>query len=75
MPKGTEWRSESVMRSMIGAGWNRIYALVKCIYPIRYIKNQQKHHLKRSFREEYIELLEKFNVDFDQRYIFKMDDE
>ncbi|HEY9509376.1 MAG TPA: IS200/IS605 family transposase [Verrucomicrobiae bacterium] len=38
---------------------------------IRYIQNQQKHHAKKSFREEYVELLEKFNVDFDARYIFK----
>ena len=37
----------------------------------RYIENQQKHHAKKSFREEYVELLEKFNVDYDPRYIFK----
>jgi REP element-mobilizing transposase RayT len=42
---------------------------------IRYIENQQKHHAKKSFREEYVELLEKFSVDYDQRYIFKTDDE
>ena len=40
---------------------------------IRYIENQPKHHAKKSFREEYIELLEKFNVDYDQRYIFETD--
>jgi putative transposase len=38
---------------------------------IRYIENQQKHHAKKSFREEYVELLEKFNVDYDPRYLFK----
>ncbi len=38
---------------------------------IRYIENQQKHHAKKSFREEYIQLLEKFGVDYDPRYIFK----
>jgi REP element-mobilizing transposase RayT len=42
---------------------------------IRYIENQQKHHAKKSFREEYMELLEKFNVDYDRRYVFKTDDE
>jgi REP element-mobilizing transposase RayT len=42
---------------------------------IPYIENQQKHHARKSFREEYIELLEKFSVNFDQRYIFKMGDE
>lgn len=38
---------------------------------IRYIQNQQKHHAKRSFREEYIGLLERFGVEYDLRYIFK----
>jgi putative transposase len=38
---------------------------------IRYIQNQPKHHLKKSFHDEYIELLKKFEVDYDKRYIFK----
>jgi REP element-mobilizing transposase RayT len=38
---------------------------------IRYIENQQKHHARRSFRDEYVELLEKFGVEYDSRYIFK----
>ena len=42
---------------------------------IRYIENQQKHHAKKSFREEYTELLERFSVEFDRRYIFKALDE
>ena len=42
---------------------------------IRYIENQQKHHAKKSFRDEYVELLEKFGVDYDRRYIFKFDNE
>ena len=40
---------------------------------IRYIENQQKHHAKKSFREEYIELLKRFNVEYDERYIFRFD--
>jgi hypothetical protein len=40
---------------------------------IRYIQNQQKHHTTKSFREEYVELLEKFGVDYDCKYIFKFD--
>ena len=38
---------------------------------IRYIENQQEHHAKKSFREEYVALLEKFGVEYDPRYIFK----
>jgi REP element-mobilizing transposase RayT len=42
---------------------------------IRYIENQPEHHAKKSFRQEYIELLEKFGVDYDPRYIFKAADD
>src|SRR6516162_10014336 len=42
---------------------------------IRYIENQPEHHAKKSFRQEYIELLEKFGVDYDQRYIFRATDD
>ena len=42
---------------------------------IRYIENQQKHHARKSFRDEYTGLLEKFGVEFDSRYIFKTLDE
>jgi len=38
---------------------------------VRYIKNQQKHHARKTFREEYVQLLEKFEVDYDPKYIFK----
>ena len=38
---------------------------------IRYIKNQQKHHARKTFREEYVQLLEKFEVDYDPKYIFE----
>ncbi len=36
-----------------------------------YVMNQKEHHRKRSFLEEYTELLEKLDVQFDKRYIFK----
>jgi len=38
---------------------------------IRYIENQQLHHARKSFRQEYTQLLEKFGVEYDDRYIFK----
>jgi putative transposase len=37
---------------------------------IRYIQNQEQHHKKKSFRDEYIEMLQKFSVTYDERYIF-----
>ena len=38
---------------------------------IRYIQNQQEHHRRRTFREEYIALLERFHVPHEERYIFQ----
>jgi REP element-mobilizing transposase RayT len=37
---------------------------------IRYIKDQQRHHARRTFRQEYIQFLRKFQVDYNERYIF-----
>ncbi|NOY76516.1 MAG: IS200/IS605 family transposase [Calditrichaeota bacterium] len=38
---------------------------------VKYILNQQHHHRKKTFREEYIEFLDKFHVPYDERYLFK----
>ena len=37
----------------------------------RYIEDQEAHHAKRSFKNEYLALLRKFDISFDDRYIFK----
>lgn len=37
---------------------------------VKYILNQEKHHKKKSFREEYLEMLEKNDVTFNQEYLF-----
>jgi REP-associated tyrosine transposase len=36
-----------------------------------YILNQEMHHKKQSFREEYIDFLKKFKIEYDQQYIFQ----
>ena len=38
---------------------------------IRYIQNQENHHKKESFREEYLKFLKVFEIEYDERYIFK----
>lgn len=37
----------------------------------KYIHNQEEHHRRKSFREEYLEFLKQFNLSFDKRYILK----
>jgi len=38
---------------------------------IKYIINQQEHHKKKTFKEEYLEFLKKFEVEYDKRYLFE----
>ena len=38
---------------------------------IRYIQKQEEHHKKQTFIEEYLHFLEEFEIDFNERYIFK----
>lgn len=49
------------------------FSYSKSVLPnvIQYIKNQPIHHKKKVFIEEYHELLEEFEVDYDDKYIFK----
>lgn len=35
-----------------------------------YIRNQRTHHQKRNFQAEYIEFLQKHNVEYDERYLW-----
>lgn len=37
---------------------------------IKYIANQHEHHNKKSFQNEYRAILKKFNVDYDERYVW-----
>jgi REP element-mobilizing transposase RayT len=37
---------------------------------IKYVKNQRTHHRKKTFQQEYLELLEKHGVDYDERYLW-----
>ena len=38
---------------------------------VKYIHNQQEHHRKVTFLEEYQKMLKNFAVEYDERYIFK----
>ena len=47
------------------------YSISQIDAVVKYINNQKNHHKKKTFIQEYLEFLEKFNVPFDERYIFK----
>lgn len=38
---------------------------------IKYIEKQEIHHSKKSFKEEYLDILQKYNVEDEEKYIFE----
>ena len=41
---------------------------------VRYIKNQEVHHSRQTFREEYLAFLKRFDVPYNPKYVFDTDD-
>ena len=37
----------------------------------QYILNQEEHHLRKTFKEEYLDFLERFEVEHDEKYLFE----
>ena len=37
---------------------------------VKYVLNQEAHHHKKTFRQEYLSLLEKFEIPFEERFLF-----
>lgn len=38
---------------------------------VKYIQNQETHHAKRTFRDEYVSFLKLFGIEYDERYVFR----
>ncbi len=38
---------------------------------IRYIQNQEEHHRRRTFKDEYLAWLKKFEIPFEEKYVFR----
>ncbi len=56
-------------------GWQEGYGVFSYSHShidkvINYVLNQEKHHQKKNFGQEYHELLEKFDISFEENYLF-----
>ena len=38
---------------------------------VKYIQNQEKHHSKKTFREEYDAMLKAFQIEYNEKYVFE----
>jgi putative transposase len=38
---------------------------------VKYISNQEEHHKKKTFKEEYLDFMKKFEIEYDPKYVFE----
>lgn len=41
---------------------------------VEYILNQKEHHRKKTFKEEYLDFLQKFEIEYNEKYLFEFYD-
>ena len=46
------------------------YSRSQLDYVYKYILNQEEHHKKKPFKEEYIDFLKKYDIEFEERFLF-----
>ncbi len=73
-PERFEWQAclpkGSSARRQVGYGvFSYSQSHIQRVY--KYIENQEIHHKKQTFKDEYLEFLKKFKVPYDERYIFE----
>ena len=61
-PHRFEWQEGYGVFSYSQSGVDAVY---------KYIQNQEEHHKKQTFRDEYLDFLNKFKIDYDEQYVFQ----
>jgi len=58
--------------NLIGKQWkDELHKYIAGIITVyNYILKQEEHHRKKTFKEEYIEFLKKFEIEYNEKYLF-----
>jgi REP element-mobilizing transposase RayT len=70
----SKWANETKMK-MRKFGWQEGYGAFsvsesQVVAVTKYIRSQEEHHRKQTFQEEYLALLKKHRIQFDERYLW-----
>ena len=67
----SKWLNESGVRFSWQEGYGAFSVSPSRVADVqRYIRNQAEHHKKRNFEEEFLELLKKSGISFEEEYVF-----
>lgn len=47
------------------------YAKSEIDYVVKYILNQEEHHKAKTFKKEYIDMLERYEIEYNEKYLFE----
>lgn len=69
----SKWIKEKKLLPVF-SGWQNGYGAFTCAWKDKqrissYIENQQEHHRVKTFQEEYIEMLQKAGIEYDERFL------
>jgi REP element-mobilizing transposase RayT len=70
----SKWVHENI-RSLYSFQWQEGYAAFsigasQVDNAIKYIANQDEHHRKKTFQEEYLDFLKEYNIEYDEKYVW-----
>jgi putative transposase len=67
----SKWMNDQGMRFAWQEGYSAFSVSVSSTPAVvNYIRNQENHHRKISFEDEYVALLKKHGIEFDPKYVF-----
>ena len=71
----SKWMNEQIEVITLVRVANRLWSVHRQLFALEsvqdYIRNQEEHHRKKTFQEEYIEFLKRHNIPFQMEYLFE----
>ncbi len=64
-----KWLSENFSWQEGYGAFSYSHSQIDSVY--QYILNQEEHHKKKTFKEEYLDFLERFEIPFEERFLFE----
>lgn len=63
-------RTSAAPSGLVLFAWQEGYGASQREAVRKYIENQEEHHRKKTFQEEYVEFLEAYDVEYDEKYLW-----
>ena len=66
-PTGRNHHINNQSKKIMAQSLSKVYVHITLL---EYIDNQREHHKKQTFQQELLKFLRKYNVEYDERYLW-----